>query len=145
MSAEPAPEFLDTNVLVYAHDASAGDKRRLAIDLLDRVAEQHTAALSVQVLQEFYVTVTHKLPAPLPSLEAEAIVADLTKLPTHLPSGADVLAAIQLHRKHHLSFWDAMVIRSALRLGCSIVWSEDLASGQAYDGVTVKNPFVQTP
>ncbi|HUY61990.1 MAG TPA: PIN domain-containing protein [Candidatus Dormibacteraeota bacterium] len=141
MSGERLPEFLDTNVLVYAHDSSAGAKHRRALELLADLAAREVGALSVQVLQEFFVTVTRKVPRPLPAATAAGIVADLAVLPTHVPRAADVVAAIDLHERWRVSFWDAMIIRSALSLGCAWIWSEDLAAGQAYDGVTVRNPF----
>ncbi|GAC1333732.1 MAG: PIN domain-containing protein [Candidatus Dormibacteria bacterium] len=142
MSADSPREFLDTNVLVYAHDTTAGDRRAGAIELLERLAHDRRVALSVQVLQEFFVTVTRKLPNPIAITEAQAIVADLSTLPTHAPSGNDVLAAIDLHRAHGISFWDAMVIRSAAQLDCAVLWSEDLAAGQQYGSVEVRNPFL---
>lgn len=142
MTAERPREFLDTNVLVYAHDTTAGEKRTRAVELLERLAQDRTIALSVQVLQEFFVTVTRKLPNPLAIDQAEAIVADLSTLPLHAPGGPDVLAAIELHRKHKVSFWDAMVIRSASQLRCGVLWSEDLASGQRYQDMEIRNPFL---
>jgi predicted nucleic acid-binding protein len=142
MSAERIREFLDTNVLVYAHDTTAGDKRERAVNLFERLAHDRTVVLSVQVLQEFFVTVTRKLPNPLTVMDAEALVADLSTMPTHAPSGPDVLAAIELHRTLDISFWDAMVIRSASQLHCSILWSEDLSSGRSYNGVEIRNPFL---
>ena len=141
MSADRTREFLDTNLLVYAHDISAGAKRTRALDLLARLVSDRIGAVSVQVLQEFFVTVTSKVPGRLSAGEAAVIVADLTTLPTHAPSGSDVLAAIQMHQELQVSFWDAMVIRSASQLGCSILWSEDLTSGRIYEGVEVRNPF----
>ena len=141
MSAESPREFVDTNVLVYAHDTTAGTRRAGAIELLDRVIRERTIALSVQVLQEFFVTVTRKLPRPLAAGDAAAIVADLSAVPTHAPDGRDVLAAIEIHRTFDVSFWDAMVLRSASQLHCATLWSEDLASGGTYDGVEVRNPF----
>ncbi len=141
MTVDRPREFLDTNVIVYAYDRSAGNKRARAIELLDRAAGEGSAALSVQVLQEFFVTVTRKLPTSLPVAEAAGIVADLSTLPTHVPTGTDVLAAIDLHERLRLSFWDAMVIRSASRLGCSVLWSEDFSAERTYAGVEVRNPF----
>ena len=141
MSAETAREFVDTNILVYAHDTTAGSKRDRAVTLLEGLASDRRISLSVQVLQEFFVTVTRKLPNPLTVAEAAAIVADLSTAPTHAPGGVDVLAAISLHRALDVSFWDAMVIRSASEMHCSILWSEDLSHGRNYDGVEIRNPF----
>ena len=140
MSAE-SREFVDTNVLIYAHDTSAASKHLRAIDLVNRLASDDRGALSVQVLQEFFVTVTGKLPQPLPSRSAAAIIADLATWEMHAPEAGDVLAAIDLRERLDLSFWDAMIVRSASRLGCELLWSEDFTNGRSYAGVEVRNPF----
>jgi len=141
MSAELAREFLDTNVLVYAYDRSAGEKHRRALHLLEQLATRKDGALSIQVLQEFFVTVTTRLPKPLPVRDAAAIVSDLGALLTLAPGVTDVLAAIDMHDRLQVSFWDAMILRSASVLRCALVWSEDLAHGRRYDDVEVRNPF----
>ena len=141
MSAELAREFLDTNVLVYAHDRSAGEKHRRALHLIEQLATRKNGALSIQVLQEFFVTVTTRSPKRLPVRDAGAIVSDLGALLTHAPGVTDVLAAIEMHARLQVSFWDAMILRSASVLRCAVVWSEDLAHGRRYDDVEVRNPF----
>jgi predicted nucleic acid-binding protein len=141
MADDGSHEFLDTNVIVYAHDRSAGTKREVALELLSHLVLERKAALSVQVLQEFFVTTTLKIPAPISRDEARSIVADLSALRTHAPTSFDVLGAIDLQAKLKVSFWDAMIMRSATRLGCNVLWSEDLIPGQTYDGVVVRNPF----
>ena len=95
------------------------------------------------MLQEFYVTVTRKVARPLPIAEAARIVADLSVWKIHAPQAEDVLGAIEIQQRYGIAFWDAMVVRSALRLGCQTLWSEDLNPSQAYEGVTVINPFTQ--
>lgn len=141
MSDSLAPEFVDSNVLVYAHDRSAGRKRVIARALVDRLWEERTGSLSLQVLQEFAVNVTAKIPQPLSVAEAAGIVSALSEWRLHVPEPPDVVAALELQRRHQLSFWDAMILRSAARLGCRLLWSEDLNSGQVYDGVELRNPF----
>ena len=128
-------------MLVYAHDRSAGEKYRRALNLVEQLATRKNGALSIQVLQEFFVTVTTRLPRPLPVRDAAAIVSDLGALPTHAPSVTDVLAAIDMHDRLQVSFWDAMILRSAWVLRCAVVWSEDLAQGRRYDDLVVRNPF----
>ncbi|RPJ85071.1 MAG: PIN domain-containing protein [Acidobacteria bacterium] len=140
-----SPPFVDTNVLVYAHDRSAGPKQELAKKLLDDLWRAGGGSISVQVLQEFYVAVTRKVPHPLGSDDAEAIVRDLAAWQVFVPGADDVLAAIRLHRRLHVSFWDALILHSAAALGCDEVWSEDLNAGEVFDGVTVRNPFAPTP
>lgn len=139
MSARP---FLDTNILIYAHDTTAGEKHGLARDLLADLWREGGGCLSVQVLQELYVALIRKVKAMTPKTARELIEAYSHWL-THRPAGADVVAAIELHQKQQLSFWDAMVIHSAARLGCERLYSEDLNAGQLILGVQVLNPFVE--
>lgn len=141
MSAGQGPQFVDTNILVYAHDVSAGPKHDRAVELLESLWESRSGCLSVQVLQEFYVSITRKVAHPLDSSAAAQIVADLSVWRVHAPEAADVLAAIEIQRRYSVSFWDAMILQSATRLGCEIVWSEDLHPGQTYGGVRVADPF----
>jgi predicted nucleic acid-binding protein len=143
MNDEGALEFVDTNVMVYAHDSSTGKKHELAKDLIRRLWDSRKGCLSIQVLQEFYVTVTHKVAKPLDPDVAKELVQDLAQWRLHAPEAADVVGAIDLQRKHSISFWDAMILWSAGRLGCGIVWSEDLSPGQRYEGVRVANPFTR--
>lgn len=141
MSADEAPVFIDTNVLVYAFDQSAGEKRNRARTLLDRLWSDRRGRLSVQVLQEFYVTVTQRVRRPLEPDAAAEIVRDLSYWHLHAPTAEDVLGAIGLQQRYMTSFWDAMILWSALRLRCDAVWSAALSEGQDYDGVLVVNPF----
>jgi len=141
MSDEGTLEFVDSNVLVYLHDRSAGSKRQRARELVSDLWADRRGCLSIQVLQEFYVNVTQKVPQPIAAEKARRLVADLGAWRTHRPALDDVLAAIDLQGRHQVSFWDALILRSAGALGCGIVWSEDLSDGQVYDGVRVRNPF----
>jgi predicted nucleic acid-binding protein len=136
-------QFVDTNVLLYAHDTSAGEKRRVAGALLARLWDTAEACASIQVLQEFYVTATRKANLRIPVDEATRIVQELTHWTIFVPGAADVLASIELHQRLNISFWDAMILRGAAQLDCDVVWSEDLNSGQVYDGVRVANPFTE--
>jgi predicted nucleic acid-binding protein len=141
MSAERPREFVDTNVLVYAYDRSAGKKHERARSLLADLWSAQNGCLSVQVLQEFYVTITRKVPRPLDPDMARQQVEYLGYWLMHAPTAADVVEAIRLHQAQHLSFWDAMVVTSASKLGCQILWSEDVSAGYALGGLTVQNPF----
>jgi predicted nucleic acid-binding protein len=134
-------KFVDTNVLVYAHDATAGDKHHRARVLLEELWHTREGCLSIQVLQEFFVTTTRKIPKPLAAPAAAQIVADLARWHVHAPAARDVVAAIGIHQRTEASFWDAMIIRSAQELGCRTLYSEDLSPGQVYAGVQVSNPF----
>jgi predicted nucleic acid-binding protein len=141
MNGEPGRQFVDTNILVYAHDQSAGEKHERAKALLTALWRSRQGCLSVQVLQEFYVTVTRKVALPLSPAVAAQIIADLGVWQVHRPAVADILDAIQLQTRYQLSFWDAMIVQSGLRLECAVLWSEDLSGGQNYDAVQVQNPF----
>lgn len=134
-------EFVDTNVLVYAHDRSAGRKRERAAALLEDLAARRRGLLSSQVLMEFYVTVTGKLPRRLDQRTASAIVADLGTWPVFRPTVDDVLAGARLAQRHRIHFWDGMILRAAVALGADRIWSEDLNPGQRYEGIPVHDPF----
>ena len=141
MSDADTLQFVDTNVLIYAHDQSAGEKHKRAKQLLGDLWENQAGCLSIQILQEFYVNITQKVARPLKPELAAQIIADLAVWRVHQPGVADVLDAIRLQSRYQLSFWDAMMLASAAALGCQIVWSEDLSHGQQYDRVIVSNPF----
>jgi predicted nucleic acid-binding protein len=133
--------FVDTNILVYAHDDSAADKRDQARALVEQLWESRDGCLSVQVLQEFFVTVTRKIAKPLSPAMAKEIIADLARWYVHTPAPDDVLAAISIHQDTRISFWDAMIVRSAAEIGCTVLYSEDRNAGKEYTGVRVANPF----
>ena len=135
-------QFIDTNVLVYAHDVTAGDKHGRARTLVEELWDTRQGCVSVQVLQEFFVTTTRKIPKPLDAPTAAQIIDDLAHWHVHAPAASDVVAAIEIHQRTGASFWDAMILRSAKELGCQILHSEDLNAGQEYDGVEVRNPFL---
>lgn len=142
MSAEPSREFVDTNVLVYAYDASAGAKAEKARELVAGLWRSGQGCLSLQVLQELFVTITRKVPKPMPAAGAAALIGDLSKWTLHEPVRADVLAAIELHRRKRISLWDALILQGAHQLRCRTIWSEDLNAGQAFGETRVRNPFV---
>jgi predicted nucleic acid-binding protein len=141
MNADVPRQFVDANVIVYALDETAGTKRERARTLLEGLWAARSGCLSVQIMQEVYVTLTSKVPKPLDTSTASSISDDLSRWRVHAPGPADVRGAIALHRQHRIAFWDAMVIWSAAQLDCTILWSEDLNPGQVYDSVRVMNPF----
>lgn len=132
--------FVDSNVLIYAHDVDAGRKREVAKALLRDLWLARTGVLSVQVLHEFYVNVTRKIRTPLSKAEARRIVE--TYIPWCLePQTGDVNAAFRIEDEAAISFWDALIVATAARGGATRVLSEDLNPGQIISGVTVVNPF----
>jgi len=141
MSADPALEFVDANVLVYAFDSSAGRKRETARALLERLWATRTGCVSIQVLQEFVVAVTRKVAAPLTADEAATRVRELASWRVFTPGPDDVIAAIGVHTRARIGFWDAMIVVAAAESGCGVIWTEDLNDGQELEGVRVRNPF----
>jgi predicted nucleic acid-binding protein len=133
--------FVDTSILVYAHDESAGAKRDQARTLLEQLWESREGCLSVQVLQEFFVTITRKIAKPLGTETAKEIVADFSRWRVHVPAADDVRGAVGIHQRTGISFWDAMIVRSAAEMGCTALYSEDLNPAQEYSGVRAENPF----
>ena len=134
-------QFVDTNILVYAHDTTAGEKRERSRIILEELWESGDGCVSVQVLQEFFVNITRKVPNRLDIETATSILEALSVWRVHEPGISDVLEAITVHRRTGISFWDAMIVRSASSMGCGVMWSEDLNAGQSYEGVEVRTPF----
>ncbi len=134
-------EFIDTNILIYAFDPSSTHKHQFAKQLLDRLWFEHTGCLSIQVMQEFFVNVTRKIAHPLSILEANQVLKDYSEWIVHSPSPMTVITATQLLQETNISFWDALMVTSALELGCSILWTEDLNHTQKYGDLQILNPF----
>lgn len=135
-----ARSFFDTNVLVYADDKAAPAKQRRALALIAEHRRAGTGVVSLQVLQEYFVTVTRKLHVD-PRI-ARRKVELLAEFDVAVPEVADILAAIDLHRLHGFSFWDALVLRAAKQSGCRVVFSEEMQEAREIDGVHIVNPFV---
>lgn len=132
--------FLDTNVLVYAvaSDRNQENKRAAALALIER----EEFALSAQVLQEFYVTVTRKLDRSLSSAQAMEWIEQFEAFPCMPVDAALVKIAAEISERYRISYRDGAVIAAARRAGAAILYSEDLNDGQVYDSVRVVNPFV---
>jgi predicted nucleic acid-binding protein len=131
--------FFDTNILVYADDTASPAKQRRALDLITEHRRARTGVVSMQILQEYFVTVTQKL--HVEAAIARRKVELLAEFDVAAPDVADILASIDLHRLHGFSLWDALVIRSAKQSGCSVLFSEDMQSGRAIEGLQILNPF----
>lgn len=136
-------QFVDTNVLLYAYDVTAGSRHERARALVGALGRTRTGALSVQVLQEFYVNAVRKISSPLPPDMARKRVVALSRWTAHAPSTHDVLAAMDIANRTRISFRDAMIIQSASALGCDTLWSEDLNTGQIFGAVRIENPFAE--
>ncbi len=131
--------FIDTNILVYTDDQDSPEKQQVALDLLARAIADGTGVVSTQVLQEYYAAATRKLGVD-PAV-ARRKVELFSRLDTVQVGTGLILAAIDLHRLHRLSFWDALIVRAALDGGCSILYTEDLGSDQRIEGLRIFNPF----
>jgi predicted nucleic acid-binding protein len=132
--------FLDTNVLVYSDDPRNPAKQAKALNLIKDHLRMRTGVVSLQVLQEYFVTATGKLRLD-PGL-AKQRVEVFASFHVAEPAVGDILAAIDLHRLHGFSYWDALVLRMAGQSGCRVLLTEDMQHGQVIDGVRIVNPFL---
>jgi predicted nucleic acid-binding protein len=135
----PDRSFLDTNVLVYTDDGNADEKKAAALDLFARLRRKRTGVVSTQVLQEYFVASTRKL--GVASDTARRKVQLFSRLEVVVIDTKQIVGAIDLARLHKLSFWDALIIRSALDVNCRVLYSEDLQSDRRIDGLRIVNPF----
>ena len=131
--------FFDTNILIYTDDKAFPAKQRRALELLAEHRRSGTGVVSLQVLQEYFVTVTRKL--NLDAHVARRKVQLFAEFDVAIPDVADILAAIDLHRLHTFSFWDALILQSATQAGCSLVFSENMQDARRMGGVRIVNPF----
>jgi len=133
--------FIDTNVLMYAHDVAAGTKHQIAERVLRELWSGQAGALSVQVLQEFYVNVTRKIPVPLSKEAARRVASNYAFWCTETTS-AEISAAFRIEDESRISFWDALIVSSAAKSGATRILSEDFNAGQRIAGIVIENPFV---
>ena len=132
--------FFDTNILVYTEDARVPDKQRQATRLVEVHWLDDTAVVSLQVLQEYFATVTQKLNAPLERAQHRVEILASAKVVRF--EARDIIAAIELHRLTHVSFWDALIVHAARISGATVLYSEDFQHGASLGGVRVINPFL---
>jgi len=135
-----AKTFVDTNILVYAHDVDQAEKHLIARRILIELMSNRSGALSPQVLQEFYVTVTRKIAKPLSKRAARDIVEDYSVW-CIATTAVEVATAFRIEDEARISFWDALICASALKAGATVLLSEDMNSGQKIAGVRIENPF----
>lgn len=134
--------FIDTNILIYAHDVDQQEKHPIARRLLIDLLRTRSAVLSPQVLQEFYVNVTRKVSKPLTKRAARKVVEDFSVWCIDT-SAAEVTTAFRIEDECKISFWDAMICASALKADAKIILSEDMNSGQKIAGIRIENPFLK--
>lgn len=134
-----AAVFVDTNILIYADDKSVPAKRKRAQELVREVFRSRTGWLSMQVLQEYFSIATKKLKLDAEFARRRVVLYSRWNLATLSPT--DMLAAIDLHRLHQFSIWDALIVRAALIAGCRKLYSEDLQAGFRIERLEIVNPF----
>ncbi len=132
--------FIDTNVLIYAHDIDAGAKHQVAKAVLQKLWNEKTGLLSAQVLQEFYVNVTRKILTPLSKDLARRVVSSysiwcMETTPT------EILSAFRIEDESGIGFWDALIVSAASKSDARRILSEDLNAGQRVAGIHIENPF----
>jgi predicted nucleic acid-binding protein len=141
---DESKSFVDTNVIVYAYDLTAGEKRSIAKKTIFDLWGSGRGLISTQILQELYVTLTRKIPRPLKTAPAKEIIEDMLAWDVAVNDGESILQAIALEARERLSFWDALVIVAAARSGADILLSEDLPAGRTIAGVRIVNPFLSS-
>ena len=139
-----ARNFVDTNVLIYAHDVDAGAKHQVAKNVLRELWNQRSGVLSMQVLQEFYVNVTRKIASPLPKDVARLVVNSYSVWCIET-TPAEITTAFRIEDESRIGFWDALIVASAAKCGALRILSEDLNAKQVVAGVRIENPFVELP
>ena len=151
IAAEPSPPwapllalpkvrcFIDTNVLVYADSTDEPRKQRIAIDLLRHLRFERLGVLSTQVLNEYIQVSLRKLGLSHAHIREQLHCYRQLEIATVTPDNVDM--ALDLHQKHALSYWDALIVASAHIAGCSVLLTEDMGTGEILAGVKLVNPF----
>jgi predicted nucleic acid-binding protein len=140
MNSMSGKSFVDTNVLIYAHDVDAAAKDQVAKAVLRDLWSERMGVLSLQVLQEFYVKVTRKIAAPLSKDSARLVVSTYAMWCIET-TPAELSSAFRIEDESRIGFWDALIVSSAAQSGATRILSEDLSAGQRIDGMLIENPF----
>lgn len=133
--------FVDTNILVYAHDSTQGPKHERAQALVETLWESGEGILSTQVLQELCVNLRRKSARPLSMEETRKLIEDYSTWDIVVNTAESVLQALDLESRYQISFWDALIVQAATSCEATIIYSEDLADGQTYGAARVVNPL----
>lgn len=137
-------QFVDTNILMYAHDVSAGAKHQRAKALVEELWRTRLGVVSTQVLQELCVNLRRKAGRPLELKATRDLIADYLSWQVMVNTGGSILEALELEDRYQISFWDALVVQAAQASGADVLYSEDLSDGQTYGAVRVVNPLAPT-
>ena len=133
--------FVDTNILLYAHDPSTGAKSDRARHLIENLWQTRQGVLSTQVLQELCVNLRRKVTRPLPVNEIQQLIQDYLSWEVIVNTPQSTIQALEIELRYKISFWDALVVNAAETAGAAVLYSEDLANGQRYGSVRVMNPL----
>ena len=136
-----AKYFVDTNILIYAHDRRAGEKHERAREVVERLWDTGGGVLSTQVLQELSINLRRKVAVPLSTKEIRNLVRDYMAWDVVVNGPVSILEALDVQERHDMSFWDALILQAANTSGATILYSEDLAEGEKYGTVRVVNPL----
>jgi predicted nucleic acid-binding protein len=133
--------FVDTNILIYAHNADAGAKHERARSLVEELWRTRSGVLSTQVLQELAVNLRRKMGQSLGAKATRDIITDYLSWHVFVNTSDSILEALEVAERYQISFWDALVIQAARASGAGVLYSEDLSDGQLYGSVQVINPL----
>jgi predicted nucleic acid-binding protein len=136
--------FVDTNVLVYVYDLSAGVKCSRAQELTSELWDLRKGVVSTQVLQELYIALRRRLKIPVSIADASGIVRDYFEWEVVINGRDSIIRAAELEARYKISFWDGLILQAAERAGADLMYSEDLSHGQIYGSVKVLNPFTDS-
>ena len=136
-----AKVFVDTNILVYAHDLNSDVKNERARALIENLWSTGGGVLSTQVLQELCVSLRRKVARPLSVEETRNLIEDYSDWEIVINTQDSIIEALHIESRHHISFWDALIVQAAEHSGAEILYSEDLSEGQIYGSVRVVNPL----
>lgn len=134
--------FVDTNILVYAHDTSLGIKHERARGIIERLWVSHNGVLSTQVLQELRVNLRKKVARPFSDEETRCVIEDYLRWEIIVNTPRSILEAMEIEARHGISFWDALILQAALSSEAVILYSEDFSDGRAYGPIRVVNPLI---
>jgi predicted nucleic acid-binding protein len=135
--------FVDTNILIYAHDRSAGVKHDRARQIIEQLWTSGEGVLSTQVLQELCINLRRKVARPLSADETRHLIQDYLSWEIVVNTPESVIQALEIEIRYKISFWDALVLHAAEQSGAEVLYSEDLAAGQRYGSIQVINPLLE--
>ena len=133
--------FVDTNILMYAHDRTTGVKHERAKALIEKLWDSGGGVLSTQVLQELCINLRRKSSRPVSIEETRRLIQDYSSWDVVVNTAESVLQALSIELRYKISFWDALILHAAGISGATVLYSEDLAAGQTYGAVRVVNPL----